>query len=322
MILNTRNIDMNLVLESMGMPEAVREITDIAYGKLENIEHKIKTGRKMFDIIISKNETRQAFFNKLLIIIDIVAEDEDISRYIPIINGWDDVNKTYNIVKIEIKTTKENSLDIKELIGHELLHAYTDYKQKLNTDKGFNERNPNYITFNTEELNKIRNKFNGNIVLNKLIYYIYYLMQIEVNANVLQLYYQLEKLKKNKNYKTSAEELYAIKHGSFEDLDNYLIYSIINNNSEYYVNSLTKNELDLFGEYIKHTAINSLYSTDDKAFKKNVISFLMNKSTNVMKKMKKIVAEYINYNKLINEANESCPTKRRMLELIKTLEPK
>jgi hypothetical protein len=187
-----------------------------------------------------------------------------------------------------------------------LHHAYEDYELKLKTNKGFNDRNPNYYSFDTDELNNVRDKFKNNNKLLFLSYSIYHLMNVEEKANVAQLYYEMDKLKFTKE---------DIQNGKYKDFTYYKNYLNINKYSESYVNSLNNEELKLLMEYAKHTGIKKIITNDINAFKRKLINFLKTNSEYVMNKMKKIMIEYLKYHEML-ESHSKFPNAKQFSKFL------
>lgn len=299
----------NLLYESLGLPKVVYDLTELIYKQFLNYNEDLilqTSDRKVYVIKLNKKDYENSFFNELKLSVEITNNDiSDDSRYIPEINGWNDIEKIFNVVKIRIIVNIENKNNIKELIAHELLHAYDDYKTKLNTNIGFIDGNSNYFTINTPELNQIFNKFGDDRKLHFLAYYVYYLLEPEKRANVTQLYFELQK------HKFTKEDITSEKYKTLTFYKNYLN---INENAENIVNYLNENELSLFKEFIKNSYLVSLYSKSDDVFKRRIIKYFKEKSETTMRKMQKIMMQYLNDGFLM-EYDKFQPSRKKFEEL-------
>jgi hypothetical protein len=299
-----------LLNESKGIPNIIKMLTDVVYNKFMNYpEDQIIKDNNLYSILINKNEFKYPFFEKLFVFINIV-DNEQSSYYKHTMSDWNDIDKIYKNIHANIYITKNNIDELKELISHELFHAYEDYKRKLNSDKGFKDIDQNNVSIETDELQKIKNKFGNNDKLNKLSYFVYYMLNIEKRANVSRLYFELKK--NNLTKKDINSEI-------FKKLTFYIIYQNIKNESEGLINSLNDDELNLFGEYIQNSAINNLYSNDKIAFKKRLIQYFKTESENTLKKMRKIMIEYLEDEGLMETKKSD---RSRMIEIMKHLDQK
>jgi hypothetical protein len=296
-----------LLVESKGIPSGIITLTNIIYNKYINYPTneimKDKNNNERYSILVNKNELEYPFFDKLFIYINIVNNEQS-SYYGHTLSNWDEINKIYETININIFILKNNISDLKELISHELFHAYEDYKRKLNINKGFKDINQNNISIETDELQKIKSKFSNNDKLNKLSYFVYYMLNIEKRANISQLYFELKK------YNLTKKD---INSGIYKNLTFYAIYQTIKNDAEKLINSLNDDEINLFGEYIKNSAINNLYSVDKIAFKKRLIQYFKKESENTLKKMRKIMIEYLEDENLMETKKSD---RSRMIEIM------
>ena len=302
-----------LLNESKGIPSGIIELTKTIYNKFINYPSneiiKDNNNNKRYSILIDKNEISYSFFDKLFIYINIVDVEQS-SYYKHTMSDWNDVDKIYEKIHINIYITKNKINDLEGLISHETFHAYEDYKRKLNSGKGFNDINQNNISIETDELQNIKNKFGNNEKLNKLSWFVYYMLNIEKRANVSQLYFELKKFNLTKK---------DINSGIFKNMTFYHTYETIKNESEGLINSLNDDELILFGEYIKNSAISNLYSTDKIAFKKRLIQYFKTESENTLKKMRKIMIEYLEDENLMETKKSDWS---RMIKIMNHLDQK
>ncbi len=306
------DIDENLIWECKGIPDVVINIVEIVYVKFENTKPKNDKLGLLYNIQLDRNDVQKPFFNKLEVLI-LIGENPDLNpHYSPEYNVWDDANRVYDMVKIRVIVSEDYKSEIKELIGHELLHAYNDYRLKFNTNVGFVDRDKNYYSNNTVELNKIKEKFKNNATLNYLTTFIYYLMKTENKGNVTQLYFELEK----RNY-----TLDDINKGKYKNDTFYSIYRKINKYAGDYMDLLNQNELILLGEFISHTNVKKLYSPNINVFKKNMINYFRIESENVLRKMHKIMIEYLEYHRLAKIRTNLPHTRVGMLEMMRKLGP-
>jgi len=299
--------------EAKGIPNIIKLLTDKIYEKYINYpknEIIYDNDEYRYSIKIDKNEIENSFFENLFLYIILTNNKSKSSYYKHNLSNWNDKYKIFDKIIIQIFLVKENLDDLKEIISHELHHAFEDYKRKLNTNKNFKDVDSNLISTETDELITISNKFKNNYKLNKLSAFIYYLLNIEKKANISRLYYELKK------YNLTKKD---INNNEYQKLFFYKIYKEINNSTESLINSLNKEELNLFKEYIKHTSINNLYSNDDNIFKKRIINYLKNNSEETLKKMRKIMIEYLEDEDLMETRISN---KQKMFELLLNIEKK
>jgi hypothetical protein len=298
--------------EAKGVPNILKIMSDNIYDKFinypENEIEKINNNFR-YKIEFNKNELEYSFFEKLIIYITISNDNDESSYYNYSKSNWIENKKIFEKIVINIFILKNNINDLSDIIMHELLHAYEDYQRSLN-NVGFNKMNPNKISIETDDLKKIKEKFGDNNKLNTLAYYVYYLLNIERNAYVSQIYSELKKYKLTKN---------DINREKYKELTFFKTYLVINNYSEQYVNSLNNDELKLFAEYIQHSAIKNLYSVNNNIFKKKLINYFKSESEKTMKKMYKVMVEYLEDDNLMEVFYLS---KKKMLNIISYIENK
>jgi hypothetical protein len=295
-----------LLIESMGLSPIVSDLTDIVFQKYlkeKDNPYLIDNNKKTYVIVVDDKEYNKSFFNQLNVIINIVNEEDTVSKYLPKYSNWIEDTMIFDEIFIEIQVDYNSIDDIRELIAHELTHSFEDYNRKKKSNNSFGDVNYNYFSVFTPELNNIIEKFGKNDKLNKLVYFIYYLLEPEKKANVTQLYFELKKLKLNKE---------DIVNGNYKSLTFYKIYDNINKYSFGLLNSLNDNEIELLKEFVKESYFSNLYSESNDIFINRLYKFFKEKSERALNKMRKITYLYFDN---LNENHKTSTIYKKIFNL-------
>ena len=281
------NLDEYVMLsESMGVPIEVYDLTNKlvkSFIKEKNKRNKIvdKDGIN-FSYIFNSSTIKDSFVDEIFLQVNISSKDFN-SFYNYNLSNWDNINKKFKNLVIKISLSFENIKDFKEIISHELLHAFEDYKRRIGDNMGLTKLDGEYTSFQTKTLTDISINFTK--PLKYIEYFLYYLMSIEKRANVTQLYFELKKMDFN---------IEDIKSKRYKELSFYKIYNNIKDNGDLILNSLNDEELKLLNEHIsKIKPLKSIYSKDNNKMISNLKKYFKLESEKVLKKMNKVLLLYI-----------------------------
>jgi hypothetical protein len=284
-----------LLTESKGIPQIVKNITDILISKFFKNSRKFLLKKDLeYNIYLLKfshEDLNELFFHDLFVYLYVYDEfTKKDSFYNYNINEWNENFKMFNQVVIRIYINKNEINDLSRILAHELIHAYEDHCRIIKTNKGFLNINPDEFSLETVKQIEIKEKFGDNPKLNKLYYYTYYLLFPERRANIGAIYYELKEFELTKQ---------DIDDGKYKDMLYYKIYLQIKENISNLMKSLTDEEAKLFGEYIKGSAFKKLHSNNLQLFKQRIIVNFKKYSEETMFKMRKLTYSYLSDNHLM-----------------------
>ena len=275
-----------MLKESMGVPIEVYELTNKlvkSFIKEKNKRNSVVRGDVMeFSYVYDSSPIQNTFVDEIILFLNVSSKDLN-SYYDYKLSNWISKDKRFKKIFITISISFENLKDFKDIVSHELLHAFADYKRRIGDNMGLTKLDGEYISFQTKDLTNISKNFTK--PLKYIEYFLYYLMSIEKRANVTQLYFELEKMDFN---------IEDIKNKRYKELSFYKIYNNIRNNGDLILDGLNDDELKLLNEYIgKIKPLKSIYSKNNNKLIYNLKKYFKSESEKVLKKMNKVLSLYI-----------------------------